>query len=165
MTDTEKKPGRGRKPAPEGERKDRVIQTRVPKELESSLKDAARRERVPVSQLIRNVLVDSFDLVENVVSDSTRLVENVTRDARQIAESAAGARKAQQPFVPAREGGEAARQLLEAVDAWQDVIVNKPGHCVQCGIELKRGKRAFRGLTTDPAGPVVWLCPDCIENL
>ena len=164
MSDTSKS-RRGRRPAPEAERKDRVIQTRVPQELESSLKEAARRERVPVSQLIRNVLADSFDLVENVVSDSTRLVENVTRDARQIAESAAGSRRGEQPLVPAREGGTAARALLDAVDAWQDVIVNKPGHCVQCGGELKRGKRAFRGLTTDPAGPVVWLCPECIEAL
>lgn len=165
MSKPEKTPRRGRKPAPEAERKDRVIQTRVPRELESSLKEAAQRERVPVSQLIRNVLVDSFDLVENVVSDSTRLVENVTRDARQIAESAAGTRKAGEPFVPASEGGQTAQALLEAVDAWQDVIVNKPGHCVQCGTALKRGRRAFRGLTTDAAGPVVWLCPDCIEEL
>ncbi len=112
------------------------------------------------------MLVDSFDLVENVVSDSTRLVENVTRDARQIAESATGGRKAgRDDFVPAAQGGERARALLDAVDAWQDVIVNKPGRCVQCGAELRRGKPAFRGLTTDPTGPVVWLCPGCIEQL
>lgn len=157
---------RGRKPAPEAERKDRVIQTRVPKELESSLKEAAERERVPVSQLIRKALEDSFNLVENVVADSSQLVEHVTRDARRIAESATGARKAATgDFVPAAQGGERARALLDAVDAWQDVIVNKPGRCVQCGDGLKRGERAFRGLTTDPAGPVVWLCAECIESL
>lgn len=160
----ERKTRRGRRPAPEDERKDRVIQTRVPKELESSLKEAAQRERVPVSQLIRNVLEDSLNLVESVVSDSTQLVENVTRDARRIAESASGIKKGE-AFVPAKEGGEQARALLDAVDAWQDVIVNKPGRCVQCGTELKRGQQAFRGLTGDPAGPIVWLCGDCIEHL
>ncbi len=164
MAGTEKS-RRGRKPAAEDERKDKVIQTRVPRDLESSLKEAAERERVPVSQLIRNVLEDSFDLVESVVADSSQLVENVTRDARRIAESAAGARKDDEPFVPADQGGEQARTLMEAVDAWQDVIVNKPGHCVQCGAAVKRGSRAFRGLTTDPGMPVVWLCGDCIEAL
>lgn len=165
MAKTEKS-RRGRKPAPEDERKDKVIQTRVPRDLESSLKEAAERERVPVSQLIRNVLEDSFDLVESVVADSSQLVENVTRDARRIAESAAGARKdGDEPFVPASQDGEQAQSLMEAVDAWQDVIVNKPGHCVQCGAAVQRGSRAFRGLTTDPGVPVVWLCGDCIEAL
>ncbi len=157
---------RGRKPAADDERKDKVIQTRVPRDLESSLKEAAERERVPVSQLIRNVLEDSFDLVESVVADSSQLVENVTRDARRIAESAAGARKdGDEPFVPVDQGGEQARAVMEAVDAWQDVIVNKPGYCVQCGAGVQRGTRAFRGLTTDPGVPVVWLCTDCIEQL
>jgi hypothetical protein len=156
---------RGRKPAPEGERKDKVIQTRVPKELESSLREAAERERVPVSQLIRNVLSDSFQLVDSIVADSSQLVENVTRDARRLALSASGEAERDGDFVPARDGGEAAQALLDAVDAWQDVIVNKPDRCVHCGTEVKRGQRAFRGLTPEPGGPVVWLCSDCIEAL
>ena len=65
MTDKPRKSRRGRRPAPESERKDRVIQTRVPQDLEDSLRHAAERERVTVSHLIRNVLEDSFRLVDH----------------------------------------------------------------------------------------------------
>jgi hypothetical protein len=39
-----------------GPRKDRLIQTRVDEELESALKEEATRRRLPVSQLVRNIL-------------------------------------------------------------------------------------------------------------
>ena len=45
------------------ERKDRLIQARVPEKLETTLKDEARRQRTTVSQMIRNILEDSFQLV------------------------------------------------------------------------------------------------------
>ena len=51
------------------QRKDRLIQTRVPQNLESTLKDEARKRRLSVSHLIRNVLEDTFNLVDNVVVD------------------------------------------------------------------------------------------------
>ena len=85
MTDKPRKSRRGRRPAPENERKDRVIQTRVPQDLEDSLRHAAERERVTVSHLIRNVLEDSFRLVDGIVADSSQLVDNVARDARRLA--------------------------------------------------------------------------------
>ena len=48
----------------EERRKDRLIQTRVPRDLESTLKREARRRRLTVSHLIRNVLEDAFQLVD-----------------------------------------------------------------------------------------------------
>lgn len=155
---------RGRRPAPEEERKDRVIQTRVPKDLESTLKEAAEQKRMTVSHLIRNVLEDTFHLVDGIVADSSALVENVTRDAKRLAATARGELPAR-PITPAKEGGELAARLLDSVDAWQDVIVNRPGQCIECGKALARGERAFRGLTTAADTPVVWLCADCINTL
>lgn len=155
---------RGRKPSEDTERKDRVIQTRVPRDLESTLKDAAERERVSVSHLIRHVLEDTFNLVDNIVADSASLVGNVTRDARRLAASARGER-GHTPRVPATEGGEEAAALMEAVDAWQDVIINRPDQCIRCGVALGRGQRAFRGLSSVPGAPAVWLCTDCIDKL
>ena len=55
--------------------------------------------------------------------------------------------------------------LLESVDAWQDVIVNKPGHCIQCNAELRRGQRAYRGLSQIAGAPPAWLCTNCIDQL
>ncbi|MEE4250453.1 MAG: hypothetical protein V2I38_07675 [Alcanivoracaceae bacterium] len=155
---------RGRRPAAEDERKDRVIQTRVPKDLESTLKEAAEQKRMTVSHLIRNVLEDTFNLVDGIVADSSALVEHVTRDARRLAATARG-EASDKPLTPAKQGGTLASQLLDSVDAWQDVIVNKPDQCIECGKELARGERAFRGLTTAPGIPAVWLCSHCISTL
>lgn len=156
-----RKPGtrrRGRKPAAADERKDRVIQARVPEDLEATLKQAAEKRRMSVSHLIRNVLEDTFTLVDNIVADSSALVEQVSRDAKRVAASVRGE----------SDGPKASpAELLESVDAWQDVIVNKPGQCIECGKELKRGQRAYRGLSPleQPGTPPVWMCTDCLEQM
>ncbi len=164
MTESPRSNRRGRRPSAKGERKDRVIQTRVPQDLEDSLRDAAERERVTVSHLIRNVLEDSFRLVDGIVADSSQLVDNVARDARRLASAAKGQPRTPPTFVPADQGGTVARALLEAVDAWQEVIVNKTAQCTRCGANLARGHKALRGLTSEPAAPVVWLCTECLDK-
>jgi hypothetical protein len=79
------------------QRKDRLIQTRVPQNLESTLKDEARKRRLSVSHLIRNVLEDTFNLVDNVVSEVDRVVadsvgvaQTLKRDAQRLAATARG---------------------------------------------------------------------------
>ena len=57
-------------------RKDRLIQARVPRELEGVVKEAARRNRLTVSQLIRNLLEDTFEIVTTVVDEVDHLVED-----------------------------------------------------------------------------------------
>lgn len=152
---------RGRRPADEAERKDRIIQTRVPKDLEATLKEAAERERVSVSHLIRNVLEDTFHLVDNIVADSAQLVDTVRRDAMKLAASARGEGKSRAPAA----SPEQAASALDQVDAWQEVIVNRPTHCARCQVALPRGSRALRGLGNDPAQPPLWLCQTCLDAL
>src|ERR1043165_6745051 len=72
--------------------KDRLIQTRVPSELESALKEEAKKRRLTVSHLIRNMLEDTLDIVDTVVTGvdgiartSAGLAEQVARDAGKIA--------------------------------------------------------------------------------
>ena len=79
------------------QRKDRLIQTRVPQNLESTLKDEARKRRLSVSHLIRNVLEDTFNLVDNVVNevdrvvaDSVGMAQTLKRDAQRLAATARG---------------------------------------------------------------------------
>jgi hypothetical protein len=81
----------------ERQRKDRLIQTRVPQNLENTLKDEARKRRLSVSHLIRNVLEDTFNLVDNVVSevdrvvaDSVGMAQTLKRDAQRLAATARG---------------------------------------------------------------------------
>jgi hypothetical protein len=91
-------------------RKDRLIQTRVPQDLESTLKDEARKRRLSVSHLIRNVLEDTFSLVDNVVSevdrvvtDSVEMVATVKRDAARLAATARGHTSHREPRARAPE--------------------------------------------------------------
>jgi hypothetical protein len=72
--------------------KDRLIQTRVPEKLESALKEEAKKRRLTVSHLIRNMLEDTLDLVDTVATglddiarSSAGLAEQVARDAGKIA--------------------------------------------------------------------------------
>lgn len=150
---------RGRKPAAAQERKDRVIQARVPEDLETTLKEAAEKRRMSVSHLIRNVLEDTFTLVDHIVADSSALVEQVSRDAKRVAASVRGDSETAAQV--------SAEDLLNSIDAWQDVIVNKPCHCIECNAQLKRGQRAYRGLSplAQKELPAVWLCSNCIDTL
>lgn len=176
-----KAPRRGRRPRPATERKDRVVQTRVPQDLEATLKDAADHKRVTVSQLIRNVLEDTFTLVDHIVADSASIVNTVARDARRLAANrrepappgtgasrgAANRSVTDDPGTDsaAADGALPATTSLDEVDSWQNVIINRAGQCARCGTGLARGQQAFRGLTIHAGAPPVWLCTACVQAL
>jgi hypothetical protein len=138
-------------------RKDRLIQTRVPRDLESTLKREALRQGVTVSQLIRNILGGAFDLVEDVVadvdqivSDSVALAQQVSRGTRRIAESARS---------------EEATNPLVRVEAWNRVVLNRNVACTKCSVEIVKGEEGYAGLG-EQAGPIrAWLCSRCIERI
>jgi hypothetical protein len=142
-------------PMTTGPRKDRLIQTRVDEELETALKNEATRRRLPVSQLVRNILHDTLHLVDGVVDgvdaivqDSVKLAKRAGADARRL-------------VSPRAEG----TADLSDVYAWNEVIVNQPGACARCRIALTPGEPAFVGLRDDPSRGRAWLCPPCIGRL
>lgn len=146
------------------ERKDRLIQTRVPEKLESTLKQEARRRRTTVSQMIRNILEDTFDLVDGVVAsvdaivnDSVELAQQVGRDVRRLSEGRSRAAcRTPLPEASAR---------LAAVHAWQVVVLNRPVPCSRCGAELPRGHEAYRGVGDAPALPETFVCAASVQAL
>lgn len=161
-------------------RKDRLIQTRVARDLESTLKREARRRRLTVSHLIRNVLEDTFQLVDDVVdgvdgivSESVELARRVGRDARRmagavrdaVAEPEAFDALGDDPDVETPVDGEPARAALDHVYAWNAVVANQSVACAACAAPIARGGDAFVGLSDDPARPRTWLCPVCREAL
>jgi len=148
---------RGRKPIDKKDRKDQLVQTRVPGELSETLREAAKKNRVTVSQLIRNVLEDTFDLVDNVVGEAVHLGNTVKRDALRIAESAKG-RSKQRPAASESDP-------LATVEAWQEVSLNREVVCAQCARVMKKGERGSFGIGPDPLAPKVWLCSSCSERL
>jgi len=142
-------------------RKDRLVQTRVPRQLESTLKREARRRRLTVSHLIRNVLEDAFQLVDDVVanvdeivSDSVELARRVRHDARRIA---GAVREAADPG----EGEEP----LDHVYGWSRAVSNRAVRCARCARDVARGEEAWTGLSDDPTRPRAWLCSACREAL
>jgi hypothetical protein len=143
--------------------KDRIVQTRVPRDLETTLKREARRRRLTVSHLVRNVLEDAFQLVDGVVAnvdelvnDSVELVRRVGSDARRVAGAVREA---------SRAGEAAADDPLAHVWAWNRVVLNRAVACSRCGRRLARGTEAHAGLCDDPARPRAWLCDECIGAL
>lgn len=147
-------------------RKDRLIQTRVARDLESTLKREAERRRLSVSHLIRNVLEDTFQLVDDVVanvddivSDSVELARRVGRDARRVADAVREA-VAEEPAV-----APPASTPLDHVYAWNPVVMNRAAACSKCGAALARGAQAFVGLGDAADAPRCWLCTTCREAL
>ena len=178
------KPRRGRPPSSDTERKDRLIQTRVEEDLDETLRAAAKQQRVTVSQLIRNVLHDTFKMVDDIVVNTTNLTESVKRDARRIAASAQGfaseaeaaaakaARLVAQPQTPAAPSAATtsvpalvAHETLESALAWQEVVMGRERPCARCGNPLAKGDKGFLGVLDDPAAPRPFICPTCAVAL
>lgn len=155
-------------------RKDRLIQTRVARDLESTLKREAERRRLSVSHLIRNILEDTFQLVDDVVanvdeivSDSVELARRVGRDARRMA---GAVREAVAESDPSQEGGadevaSTSAASLEHVYAWNPVVMNRTAACAVCRATLARGAHAFMGLSDASDAPRTWLCATCRDAL
>jgi hypothetical protein len=140
-------------------RKDRLIQARVARDLETALKREARRRRLSVSHLIRDILEDTFHLVDGVVANVDQLVSDsveLARSVRRVARPRRG---------PRRAGEGAAPDDLSHVYAWNEVVLHLPAVCSRCARELRRGTRGFAGLSDAPGRPRAWMCRSCVEAL
>lgn len=121
--------------------KDRVLQARIPEQLDDELRSRAEQLGLSVSTIVRNVLLNTFDLVEGVVTDSSHLARVLARP---------GATDREQEQAP-------------EVVGWQEAVLNRNGVCEQCNVILKSGQRAAIGV---PAGPhTLLLCLDCLAAL
>ncbi len=129
---------RSRKP-----KKDRVLQARIPEQLDEQLRDRAEDLGLSVSTIVRNVLLHTFNLVEGVVSDSA-----------QIARVIQG-----RPAAPANgsDDGQA------AVIGWQETTLNRNGVCEQCNVILAKGENAAVGVPVQTR-PLL-LCTQCLATL
>ena len=127
--------------------KDRVLQARIPEQLDDELRDRAEQLGMSVSTVVRNVLLHTFDLVEGVVTDSAQI-------GRALQGRASPKQPAQLP-APAAAPAE--------VLGWQELTLNLNGICEACNGVLPRGSRAAVGVPTQ-ARPV-FLCLDCLGLL
>lgn len=154
-----------------------MLHTRVSEELDEALQDAARRLRVPVSNLVRNVLEDVFDAVEAVTENVGELVEDVVEEAqdfgrrfeRRWRQRTEGARERivemererprAEPKAPERE----TPPEFSEVSAWQPVVLNAAKSCAGCGRSMRKGDPAYLGMgVTSGAAPII--CEPCLDR-
>jgi hypothetical protein len=148
------------------QRKERVLHTRISDELAKDIMRVADDLRVPVSNLVRNVLEDVFSIAESVTDNVGNLIGDVLEQAERTREKLR--RQADEALGPGtarpRSAATAApeRAAVDDVLAWQPVIVNQAQACARCGAEIARGNRAAIGLT---AGGLTqtYLCTTCMD--
>jgi len=147
MPKTTKRGGRKRR-----QTKDRVLQARIPEQLDEELRDRAEQLGLSVSTVVRNVLLHTFELVEGVVTDSAQLARTI------------GGREPLSPPPPALEAPDPAAQIGETpVIGWQEAVLNRNGICDECNAILTMGERAGVGVPMQ-ARPVL-LCMNCLTAL
>ncbi len=157
-------------------RKERVLHTRISERLDETLRHAADDLRVPVSNLVRNVLEDAFLVMETVAENVGELVDDMIDEAGRVRGqwkrratrqpgfrhwSWVGGAWSQAQEVP-REEAEKAPSDFPDVVGWQPLILNGAQTCADCGRELRRGDRAFVGMTASGPSPT-WLCRACLQ--
>jgi hypothetical protein len=138
------------------ERKERVLHTRISEQLAEDIRAIADDLRVPVSNLVRNVLEEAFDAVERVSGDVSTIVDDVIQEAELASQRYQRYRNRIRERARERRAAEAratdaapeppASDPLEEVVAWQPVVLAAPRRCARTGRELRSGERAYLGL-------------------
>lgn len=156
-----------------------MLHTRISDELADDIRRVAEDLRVPVSNLVRNVLEETFSVVESVTDDVGEFLEEVLDEAEAARERIRGRRRgrASGAEAPRRErpqetpkpdaGADPAADVLDPladVLGWQPVVLQRPRRCAGCGSRQARGARAHLGLTERGAGPAT-LCERCLAGL
>ena len=138
---------RGSRTRPRRLRKDRVLQARIPEQLEAELRDQAGRLGLSVSTIVRNVLLNTFNLVGDIVSDSARAAGSLSHPLAPVAK----------PTAPTLD------PLRDQILAWQPGTLNVNGVCDRCNALLPKGSRA--GFGVPPHQRPVFICTDCLKQL
>ena len=116
------------------DRKEKVLHTRIPAALEEQIKRLAEGLRVPVSNLVRNMLEDAI------------LVTKRVRD-----------------HIPAPSGGPT-RDASADIYGWQQLALNMDASCSRCRAQMSAGDQAYVGLSNHPRDAKVFLCQQCLPK-
>jgi hypothetical protein len=162
------------------EPKERVLHTRISEQLSDDIRSMAEELRVPVSNLVRNVLEEAFSVVETVSENVGDLLEEVLDEA-EVVRRRYRVRRGDLDAEPAdddeplHDDDEASEeQAAAAADApperprpafpevlgWQPMLLNREAQCADCSRGLPRGKKAFVGMTGSGLSSTV-LCRKC----
>jgi len=170
---------RGRRGRHRGHRKERVLHTRISEPLAEDIRRMAEDLRVPVSNLVRNVLEEAFSVVEAVTDNVGELIEDVVDEAertrgrirsrRHYLRHRRHRRARSRPAEPEKEPAgtaslEEAAERAEFPDVvgWQPLILNQEKSCADCEEPIERGERGFAGMAAAGLSGI-YLCRDCMD--
>lgn len=158
-----------------GRRKERVLHTRVSEPLAEDIRRMAEDLRVPVSNLVRNVLEEAFSVVEAVSENVGDLIDDVVDEAERTRGRIRRRRHhhrrrhrrersadVDEDIDSMEQGDRSPRAEFPEVIGWQPLILNQEKACADCEEPLERGERGFAGMTGAGLGEV-YLCRDCMD--
>ena len=151
------------------ERKERVIHARIPPGLEEDLRRLADALRMPMSNLVRNILHDTVTAVDRVGRTMEGLAQDVGnhvgKEAEELRRRWARYEAERGRPRPAREPvAEAKRDPLEDVFGFQEITLAVSGACAVCAKALLRGVSANLALTDRPGGKRIFVCDACLPT-
>jgi hypothetical protein len=144
-----------------------VLHTRISEELAEDIRRMAEDLRVPVSNIVRNVLEEAFSVVETVTENVGDLIEDVIDEAEAAAERIRVRKRertrshAYAPEPPEPPAPPAPPAPPDGVIGWQALILAQPQACDACARPLERGASAYAGVTRHGVGDI-WRCADCL---
>ena len=131
---------------PRRERKERVLHTRISQQLAEDIGRMAEDLRVPVSNLVRNVLEEVFSVVETVSDNVGELIEGVMDEAERVRR-----RRAPEPRPDPPE-----------VLGWQPLILAREG-AARAATRRSRAASAPTSASPARAPSSHTLCADCLN--
>ncbi len=130
------------------QRKERVLHTRVSEKLDSDLREKAAGLGVSVSNLVRNILLNTVEMVEDIVADGSS-----------IARAASKNKPAEDDGAPTGAKAQAATSIL----GWQRLTLNLNALCALCNALLPKGSVAAMAVCAEAANPI-FRCEGCVPK-
>lgn len=136
-------------------RKDRVLNTRIPEELDREIREQAERLDVSVSQFVRDVLERTVNLVGNFSGNVEHLVADIVDDVGHFKSIGVPDKGEREPL---------AREIGRSVVGWQEIRVNRAVRCPLTGRMLSPGESAHLGIRTS-GKPSIVISPEALDEL
>ncbi len=139
-------------------KKEKVLHTRISESLDGEIRDHASQLGVSVSNLVRNVLQNTFGLVGDIVADSS----NIAASAKGSQQPASGETPTVGWVSPATGPAPGPPTAAPLILGWQEALLAINGVCDHCNTILPKGTRAAIALY-EGAGPRTFRCLTCVK--
>jgi hypothetical protein len=110
--------------------------------LDSDLREKAAGLGVSVSNLVRNILLNTVEMVEDIVADGSS-----------IARAASKNKPAEDPVAPPAD-----------ILGWQALTLNLNAICDRCNAMLTKGSSAAMAVSATASAPL-FRCQDCVPKV